>query len=133
MQQQQTSIYAIPCILNQEITLRGEELLVPFRFTSYVSYNEHKPAVKRAKEYISKVLRELKITHVEFYSKTRTPDLVAARVIVCRTIVLQGNLTLAQLGEIIQRDHSSIIHYKYRYKPSNIFFKYQKLVKTINY
>ncbi len=56
------------------------------------------------------ILRHYKISMEELRSKSRKADLVEARQVICYFLYQRLDISLAKIGAIILRDHSTVLH-----------------------
>lgn len=79
-----------------------------------------------AKEFIKHYLSYNHIETDDFLGKSRIRELVFHRIIVSVVLVKMFDLGLVGCGRLINRDHSSVIHYLKKYKDlSEIYKEYE--------
>lgn len=90
-------------------------------------------AFMKAEKFMIKACEVLKVNPKYIKSKSQISNNVMIRAAIARRIsVLYRSLTLREIGLIINRDHSSVFHYKESIKDSPLLQKYIKIVDNIN-
>lgn len=74
------------------------------------------PYVPTGQKIIAEVCEEFKVSQIDLLSKRRTADLVAPRFKVAYRLKTETLMSLAGIGRLLNRDHTSIIHALRRYQ-----------------
>lgn len=74
------------------------------------------PYVPTGQKIIAEVCEEFKVSQLDLLSKRRTADLVKPRFRVAYRLKTETLLSLAGIGRLLNRDHTSIIHALRRYQ-----------------
>lgn len=82
--------------------------------------------INNAEEFLKHYLNYNHIDYDEFMSKSRDSKLVFHRIIASVVIIRMFDLGLAQCGRLLNRDHSSIVHYSKKYKDLSEIYKEYK-------
>lgn len=90
--------------------------------------------MKQVKEYIKDYIAQNKLDKDLFYSKSRKRELVFHRLILSNILRKVFNLGLQQCGDLLNRDHSSVLYHLKEYETlSSIYPDYVNAYRTAEF